>query len=104
MVIRITIWILPLMAVEHVLTNTLNALHKDAAQAWASLWGSVHILIAFWLVWQFGMVGACWAMVLRPVVRLAVIMPCAIRTLRPYWREYRGHGAPVPVESAAKLL
>jgi O-antigen/teichoic acid export membrane protein len=86
-VIRITIWILPLTGVEYVFSNSLNALHKDAAQAWASLFGISHLVIAVLLVWQFGMTGACWAMVLRPVVRLAMILPCIVSTFRPLFRE-----------------
>jgi O-antigen/teichoic acid export membrane protein len=86
-VIRITVWMLPLTGIRNVLSNTLNALHKDAAQAWASLWGISHLLIAVILVWRFGIIGACWATVLRPIVRLAMIMPCVIATLRPLFRE-----------------
>jgi O-antigen/teichoic acid export membrane protein len=102
-VIRITIWILPLMGVEYVFSNALNALHKDAAQAWASLWGISHLVIAVILVSQFGIIGACWAMVLRPVVRLTMILPCIVRTFRPLFREVPpgvGAAARVPVRAA----
>ena len=95
-VILITIWLLPLTSVEYVLSYVLNALHKDAAQAKASLWGALHIVLAIVLVWKFGWVGACWAAVLRPVVRVAVILPCTVQTLGPLWRESR-KGAAVEV-------
>jgi O-antigen/teichoic acid export membrane protein len=102
-VIRITIWILPLTGLEYVFSNSLNALHKDAAQAWASLWGISHLVLAVILVSQFGMIGACWAMVLRPVVRLAMILPCIVSTFRPLFRGgalVSGEAVAAPVSAA----
>lgn len=86
-VMRLTIWALPLVALECILGYALNALHRDALQAWASLISTLHIALALVLVAQFGLAGACWALVLRPVVRLAAVIPCAVYAFRSSWRQ-----------------
>ncbi len=100
-VIRITVWLLPLAGIECILGYSLNALHKDAAQARASLFSAIHLLFAGFLVWKFGLIGASWAMVLRSVVRLAVIMPCVVRTFGPLIRESRRTKSTIVTEVTA---
>lgn len=91
-------WMLPLMGLQSIVGHALNALNKDAAHARASLVGVVcHVLATAILVGWFGVVGACWSVVLRYVMVLA---PTAVRTFLPLLREVgaaRGEAVWVPV-------
>ena len=83
-VMRITIWLLPTMGLHFLLGYLLQTLDKDAAQARMTLVGAAFSLgLTAVLVWKWGIVGACWSMVLRYVLDLAMVIPYAIRTLRP---------------------
>jgi O-antigen/teichoic acid export membrane protein len=89
-VIRITVWMLPLMGVEGLVVALLLAFHKDAEQTRAkSLGAIVTVILAAAAVWKFGIVGACWSMVLRYAVYLALIVPCLVRTVRDQLAEER---------------
>jgi O-antigen/teichoic acid export membrane protein len=80
---RITVWSLPLMAVELVIGNALNAAGKDSAQARASLpAAAIALLGAVLLVSTMGLTGACWSMLLRPLVRSVFLAPIMVRTFR----------------------
>jgi O-antigen/teichoic acid export membrane protein len=82
-VMRITIWLVPVMGVHYVLGYLFNAVHEDAASARAALAGSVgSLVVTAVLVWQFGLVGACWSMVLRYVVHLVTQVPLTVRVFR----------------------
>ncbi len=82
-VVRITIWSLPLMAVESVMGYALNAAGKDAAQAKASVPAAIiSVVISILLVTTLGVIGACWSMLLRPAVRAAFLTPLFFRTFR----------------------
>lgn len=94
-VMRITIWLLPVMGLEYIVGTALSALHKDALQARAAVFAAVcNILMTVALVWSFGIVGASWSMVLRYVVKLAVLSPTLVQTARQLAAE-AGAGAPV---------
>jgi O-antigen/teichoic acid export membrane protein len=81
---RVTIWSLPLMAVESVIGNALNACKRDGAQARVSVpAAAISLLISVTLVSTLGLTGACWSMLLRPAVRVAFLAPLAIRTFCP---------------------
>jgi O-antigen/teichoic acid export membrane protein len=83
-VMRITIWLLPAMGVHFIVGYLLNALDRDAAQARLSLAASAfNLAMTATLVWNFGIIGACWSMVLRYVTHLAVQVPYAVWALRP---------------------
>jgi O-antigen/teichoic acid export membrane protein len=70
-IIRITIWSLPVVAIEMIITYAMNASCKDAAQARASLLASItNIPGGIGLIWFFGVHGACWFMIFRPVVQI----------------------------------
>ncbi len=89
-VMRITIWLLPVMAVVWVLGAALNGLNGDAAQARAgTITAFVNIALTPFLVWKFGLIGAAWSMVARYVVWLAVFIPCSLGTFRPVLRAAR---------------
>jgi O-antigen/teichoic acid export membrane protein len=82
-VIRITIWSLPLMGMESVMGYALNAAGKDAAQSRVSVPASVISLsVSIALVTNFGVIGACFSMLLRPLVRGAFLTPLFVRTFR----------------------
>ena len=67
----------------NVLGYLFNALHEDAASARAALAASVgSLVVTAVLVWQFGLVGACWSMVLRYVVHLVTQVPLTVRVFR----------------------
>jgi O-antigen/teichoic acid export membrane protein len=75
-VIRISIWLLPLMGVVWLLGTGLNAMNRDAAQARASLIAATgSLVLSTLLIWRFGLIGACWAMVLRYIVYLFALIP-----------------------------
>lgn len=80
-VIRVTIWMLPLVGLESVMGYALNAAGRDAAQARAYVPASIaSLVVTVGLVTQGGVMGACWSMVLRPVVRACFLAPVFIRT------------------------
>lgn len=87
-VLRITIWLLPLMGLHCVMSYALNAMNKDAVQARASLLGGMAALLTTGvLVWQCGLIGACWSMVLRQAFHVLVLTLLLVRTVRPaLWR------------------
>jgi len=101
LVMRITIWLLPPMSVLWVLGATLNGLNGDAAQARAAgISAFLNLALTLFLVWQYGLVGACWSMVLRYVVWLIVFIPCSLSTFRPVLAAARVEALPVKPEPA----
>ena len=79
-VMRVTIWLLPVMGLEYIIGTGLSAMHKDAAQARAAFIGGVcNLLMTAALCWRFGIMGAAWSMVLRYVVKLIVLAPVVAR-------------------------
>lgn len=83
-VVRITIWSLPLMAVESVMGYALNAAGKDAPQSRASVPAAIiSLAISVVLVTALGVSGACVSMLLRPAVRGVFLTPLFVRTFRP---------------------
>lgn len=84
MVVRITIWSLPLTILELVMGYSLNACGKEATQARLAVpSAAASLLCSIALVYTFGLPGACWSMVLRPAVRGAFLLPAVLRTFRP---------------------
>lgn len=82
-VMRITIWALPIAAVQYVFSSTLNALGREAFQARASLVGSVcALLLAGLLVWKYGIVGASWSVVIREALWLVLLAPGVMTLFR----------------------
>jgi O-antigen/teichoic acid export membrane protein len=82
-VMRITIWLLPPMGLHFVMGYLLNALDQDALQAKVGFAGSVcSLLVTVVLVWKWGIMGACWSMVLRYPVFLLIETPALVRTVR----------------------
>jgi O-antigen/teichoic acid export membrane protein len=82
-VIVITIWSLPLTAIESVLGNAINAAGADAEQARATLPAALcNVLLTVILVSRFGIAGACFAIPVRNLVRIAVLSICFLRALR----------------------
>jgi O-antigen/teichoic acid export membrane protein len=82
-IVMVTIWSLPLVALDSVMGNSLNAAGKDAALARASvpaaalgLGGSLALVLGL------GVTGACWSMLLRPAIRAAFLSPLVVRTFR----------------------
>ena len=91
-VARVTCWALPLVGVEAVLGYAINAAGKDAAQARASVpAAALSLLSSVALIGVFGLHGACWSMLIRPMVRTAFLLPIAMRGL--------GAGAEEPAPS-----
>lgn len=82
-VMRITIWSLPLVGAATMFGHALNALGRDAAQARGTLAASLcHLPIAAVLVWRFGVIGACWSVVLRWAILVVILAPGLVRTFR----------------------
>lgn len=87
-VLRITIWLVPLMGLHCVMSYALNAMSRDAVQARASLLGGMAaLLMTAVLVWQLGLIGACWSMVLRQGFQVLALTPLLIRAMQgTCWR------------------
>jgi O-antigen/teichoic acid export membrane protein len=82
-VMRITIWLLPSMGLHFVMGYLLNALDQDALQAKLVFAGSAcSLALTVVLVWRWGVIGACWSMVLRYPVYLVIEIPAVIRVVR----------------------
>jgi O-antigen/teichoic acid export membrane protein len=97
-VMQITIWAIPVMSLLWVLGATLNGLGGDAAQARAAVISAViNLALSAFLVWKYGLLGACWSMVLRYFVWLAVFIPCAAPTFLPVLRAARQPARPAGV-------
>jgi O-antigen/teichoic acid export membrane protein len=80
-VVRITIWSLPLFGVESVIGYALNAAGADKAQARVSAPAALASLaVSALFVIALGVPGACWSMVLRPLIRTAFLTPVFIQT------------------------
>lgn len=83
-IMRITIWLLPVMLVLWVLGAALNGLNGDAEQAKAAVIAAVvNLTMTTLLVWKFGLMGACWSMLLRYIVWLVIFIPCSWGKFRP---------------------
>lgn len=80
-VVRVTMWCLPLAALELVMGYALYAAGKEATQARLAVPAAVvGLLAAVALISAFGVVGACWSMVLRPTIRAMFLLPTFVRT------------------------
>jgi O-antigen/teichoic acid export membrane protein len=98
-VMRITIWLLPAMGIQYIVGTALSAMHKDSQQAKVSLWAAGgSVLLAVTLISQFGLIGACWSLVLRYVLHLAILSPLAARTYSDLRAEVKALGtAAIPL-------
>lgn len=94
--VRVTIWSVPLSALELVTGYALNAARREAVQARLAIpAAALSLLISVLLVSAFGFVGACWSLLLRPAVRAVFLVPVAWRTFGP---ARAGHS---PMQSSA---
>lgn len=83
-VIAVTVWAVPLVAVDCVMGYALNAAGREGGQAKASLAAAAcNIAVAVALVTRLGLAGACWSWALRPAVRIAARGPLFVRTFSP---------------------
>ena len=83
-VMRISIWLLPAMGAHYMLGYLLNAIDRDSAQArMSAIASAVSLAVSAVLVWKFHIVGACWSMVLRYLIHLAVQVPYAVWAFKP---------------------
>lgn len=73
-VICITIWALPLIAIENLMGYALNAAKKDAAQArMVFISANASLVLSIILIAKFGVVGASWSYMFRAIVRIACL-------------------------------
>jgi O-antigen/teichoic acid export membrane protein len=80
MVIRVTVWALPLFGIESVLGYAINAAGADGAQARASLPAALcNVALTIILMKNLGLTGACIAMPLRHAVRIILLIVCFSR-------------------------
>jgi O-antigen/teichoic acid export membrane protein len=83
LVMLITIWALPLSAMDASISYSLNAAGADAAQARALVPAALcNVALTIFLMVSLGMVGACIAMPLRHLVRIVLLGHCAFRLRR----------------------
>jgi O-antigen/teichoic acid export membrane protein len=80
-VVRVTIWSLPLAALELVMGYALLAAGREAVQARLAMPASVlGLLASIVLIVTFGLHGACWSMLCRPAIRGLFLAPVFVRT------------------------
>lgn len=79
-IVWITTWSLPLIGLESVMGYALNAAGADRAQARVSFPATlVSLAVSVSLVISLGVTGACWSMLLRPLIRAAFLTPIFVR-------------------------
>lgn len=80
-VVRVTIWSLPLAALELVMGYALLAAGKESIQARLAMPASaLGLLASVVLISTFGLQGACWSMLCRPAIRGLFLAPVLVRT------------------------
>lgn len=95
-VLLITIWTLPLQAIDLSIGYAANAAGADTALARATLPASlVNMVLTLYLILTLGIVGACIAMPLRHLVRIVLFAQCALGSGR------RTSDAPLDVREVA---
>jgi enterobacterial common antigen flippase len=88
-VIRITIWSLPLNALEWPMGCALQATGKHDEAAKANMASAVvGTGLALAIVPLFGLQGACWSIVLQPVVLMGFLLPRFIRAFPSLLRRF----------------
>jgi O-antigen/teichoic acid export membrane protein len=81
-IIKITMWALPFLGVEALISYSLNAAGREAAQAKAAWWAAIaSVPIAIVMMANWGIAGACWALIVRPVIKIGVLLPSLIKTV-----------------------
>lgn len=81
MVVRVTIWSLPLAIAELVMGYALMAAGKESSQARLALPAAVvGLASSVTLITMFGLQGACWSLLLRPAIRASFLLPLFVRT------------------------
>jgi O-antigen/teichoic acid export membrane protein len=87
MVIKVTIWALPLIGAEMMMSYALNAAGREAAQARASMWAAVTSLtLATVMIARWGLSGACWVLIVRFGIKICFLLLDFIQTMGiPRW-------------------
>jgi O-antigen/teichoic acid export membrane protein len=84
LVMQISAWSLPLLALSQGLEYCLNAAGREAEQATLGIWAMVPAVgLAVFLVYSFGLVGAAGSLVLRHALFTLFRLPCFLRTFGP---------------------
>lgn len=75
-IIQITIWSLPLLGMSMSMGYALQAVGKHAEAARANMVAMVcNVALSLVLIRHFGIVGACWAWIYRPLISIACLLP-----------------------------
>lgn len=75
-IIQITIWALPLTAIESMFGYALNGAGKEGRLARATFLAAVcNLLLGAAVIWVWQVPGACWIMLVRSLVQIAFILP-----------------------------
>jgi len=100
LMIRISVWVLPLLGIESMIACSLNACGREAAQAKASVPSTgfalaVGLILCVW----YRAFGACWFLLARSAIQIAFLTPAFFRTLvrLPQPRNELERAATVPV-------
>jgi O-antigen/teichoic acid export membrane protein len=102
-VMRISIWLLPAMGAHYMLGYLMNAIDRDSAQArMSAIASAISLVVSAVLVWKFHIVGACWSMVLRYLIHLAVQVPYAVWAFKPLLVAEAAPAAPSEAMAAAR--
>jgi O-antigen/teichoic acid export membrane protein len=92
-VIRVTIWALPLFGIESAIGYAINAAGADGAQARAALPAALcNVVLTILLMEHLGISGACIALPLRHCVRIIMLTTCFLR-----WHSAGAEDLPVAV-------
>jgi O-antigen/teichoic acid export membrane protein len=75
-IIRVTIWSVPLLAVQYSISCALQAAGRIRQTAQSTTWAAaLNMIIAYGLVSQWGLQGACWSWLIRPAVTSLILLP-----------------------------
>jgi len=79
-IIQITMWSLPIHAIVFPLTYALQAASQHSETAKVTMWSTVcGFITTVVLTSRFGIVGACWSWIARPVLLFIFMAPAFIR-------------------------
>jgi PST family polysaccharide transporter len=82
-IIEITCWCIPLSGVGHAMGYALNAAGRERDEATLTIAGTIFsLIVSAVLIWKFGLIGACAALVSKSAIGIVFRLRRFIETLR----------------------
>jgi len=95
-IMQISIWALPVLALSDAMAYSLNAAGKHAEQARASISAIIcGVVVCSLVIWRLGLMGACWTPIIRYSLLVVFLAPRFLHVFTPKSRllqsELEGH-------------